>query len=66
MYHDSLKTSQLRDKLMSEGLDSSSLLTDPIKQFERWYAATCETDQPEPIPQTGNGSVSQAAAGQGN
>ena len=48
MYHDSLKTSQLRDKLMSEGLDSSSLLTDPIKQFERWYAETCETDQPEP------------------
>lgn len=48
MYDDSLKTSQLRDKLMSEGLDSSSLHADPIKQFERWYGETCETDQPEP------------------
>ena len=47
MYHDSLKTSQLRDKLMSEGLDSLSLQADPIKQFEQWYAETCQTDQPE-------------------
>ena len=48
MYHDSLKTSQLRDKLMSDGLERSSLHSDPIKQFESWYGETCETDQPEP------------------
>jgi len=48
MYHDSLKTSQLRDKLMADGLDSSALHSDPIKQFESWYGETCETDQPEP------------------
>ena len=48
MYDDSLKTSQLRDKLMAEGLLGSSLHSDPIKQFERWYGETCETDQPEP------------------
>lgn len=47
MYDTSLKTSQLRDKLMSEGLDSPSLQADPFKQFESWYAETCETDQPE-------------------
>ncbi len=47
MYDASLKTSQLRDKLMSEGLDGSSLQADPIKQFESWYAETCETEQPE-------------------
>ena len=48
MYDDSLKTSQLRDKLMAEGLQRSSLQADPMKQFESWYAETCETDQPEP------------------
>lgn len=48
MYHASLKTSQLRDKLMAEGLDSVSLNANPIKQFENWYAETCETEQPEP------------------
>ena len=47
MYDDSLKTSQLRSKLMAEGFNSTSLLPDPIKQFERWYAETCETDLPE-------------------
>ena len=47
MYDASLKTSQLRDKLMSEGLDSSALHYDPIKQFESWYGETCETDLPE-------------------
>lgn len=47
MYDDSLKTSQLRDKLMAEGLLGSSLHSDPIKQFEHWYGETCETDQPE-------------------
>ena len=48
MYDTSLKTSQLRDKLMAEGLQSSSLHSDPIKQFESWYGETCNTDQPEP------------------
>lgn len=48
MYDASLKTSQLRDKLMSEGLDSPSLEADPIEQFEHWYAETCDTEQPEP------------------
>ena len=47
MYDTSLKTSQLRDKLMSEGLDTESLDTNPFKQFESWYGETCETDQPE-------------------
>jgi len=44
MYTASLKTSQLRDKLMAEGLQSSNLHVDPIKQFENWYGQTCETD----------------------
>lgn len=42
-----LKSSQLREKLMSEGLQSSELQSDPIKQFESWYAETCATDIPE-------------------
>jgi len=48
MYSSSLKTSQLRDKLMSEGLQSSNLHSDPVKQFESWYAEVCATDLPEP------------------
>ena len=48
MYDTSLRTSQLRDKLMAEGLQSSILQPEPIKQFESWYGETCETDQPEP------------------
>lgn len=47
MYDASFKTSQLRDKLMSEGLESSSLHSDPIKQFESWYSEISETDLPE-------------------
>lgn len=47
MYTDYLKTSQLREKLMSEGLQRASLDSDPIKQFESWYSETCETDIPE-------------------
>lgn len=42
-----LKSSQLREKLMSEGLQNSELQSDPIKQFESWYAETCATDIPE-------------------
>jgi len=47
MYTDYLKTSQLREKLMAEGLLRSSLHSDPIKQFESWYSETCTTDIPE-------------------
>ena len=47
MYTDYLKTSQLREKLMAEGLQRSSLHSDPIKQFESWYTETCATDIPE-------------------
>lgn len=47
MYDASLKTSQLRDKLMAEGLDSSNLHSNPIKQFESWYGEISETDLPE-------------------
>ena len=43
-YPESLKTSQLRDKLMAEGLQSETLNSDPIKQFESWYAETCSVD----------------------
>lgn len=39
-----LNTSQLRQKLMAAGLQSSGLSSDPIKQFESWYSETCETD----------------------
>ena len=48
MYDDSLKTSQLRDKLMADGLENAGLYSNPFKQFESWYGETCETDQPEP------------------
>lgn len=47
MYDSSLKTSQLRDKLMAEGLERSNLQADPVKQFEKWYGETCLTDLPE-------------------
>lgn len=47
MYNASLKTSQLRDKLMAKGLQGSALHTDPVKQFESWYGETCVTDLPE-------------------
>ena len=39
-----LETSRLREKLMAEGLQRSSLNSDPIKQFESWYTDTCATD----------------------
>lgn len=47
MYTDYLKTSKLREKLMSEGLQRANLDSDPIKQFESWYSETCGTDIPE-------------------
>lgn len=42
-----LETSQLREKLMAEGLLRSSMSSDPFKQFESWYADACATDIPE-------------------
>ena len=47
MYSPELKTSQLRDKLMSQGLHSADMQLDPIKQFELWYKEICTTDLPE-------------------
>lgn len=47
MYSASLKTSQLRDKLMAEGMQGSALHASPIKQFESWYGETCATDLSE-------------------
>lgn len=44
MYTESFKTTQLRAKLMSDGLESSNLNANPIKQFESWYTETCSTD----------------------
>ena len=43
-----LKTSTLRETLMAEGLQRSSLDANPIQQFERWYDETCKTDISEP------------------
>lgn len=47
MYDASLKTSQLRDKLMAQGLNSADLNVDPIKLFESWYGEISKTDLPE-------------------
>jgi pyridoxamine 5'-phosphate oxidase len=44
MYTPEFKTSQLREKLMATGLESSNLNANPIKQFENWYSETCNTD----------------------
>ncbi|MDH5369553.1 MAG: pyridoxamine 5'-phosphate oxidase [Gammaproteobacteria bacterium] len=44
MYTPEFKTSQLREKLMATGLESSDLNANPIKQFENWYSETCNTD----------------------
>ena len=43
-----MKTSELRDQLMQQGLSSAELEPDPIKQFERWYQQTLSTDLAEP------------------
>lgn len=37
----------LREKLMAEGLHRCDLQADPLKQFESWYAQTCEVELPE-------------------
>jgi len=43
-----MNSEALRRKLMAEGLVKSELLSDPIKQFELWYAQTLETELAEP------------------
>ena len=43
-----MNSEALRRKLMAEGLVKSDLLSDPIKQFELWYAQTLETELAEP------------------
>ena len=43
-----MKTETLRRELMAKGLVRDELCSDPIKQFEQWYAQTFETDLAEP------------------
>ncbi len=43
-----MNTETLRRELMAAGLHSEDLCSDPIKQFEQWYAQANETDLPEP------------------
>ncbi len=42
-----MKAEQLREQLMATGLNSSDLHDDPVQQFGKWFAQTCETDIPE-------------------
>jgi pyridoxamine 5'-phosphate oxidase len=43
-----MNTETLRRELMAKGLVRDELCSDPIKQFEQWYAQTVETDLAEP------------------
>jgi len=43
-----LKTDELRQQLMAQGLNKKDLFADPFKQFEAWYKQTCESDIYEP------------------
>jgi len=43
-----MKINDLRIKLLAEELNHSNLEADPIKQFERWYQQTVESDMHEP------------------
>ena len=43
-----MNSEALRRKLMAEGLVKSDLLSDPIQQFELWYAQTLDTELAEP------------------
>ena len=43
-----MNTEALRRELMAKGLVRDDLYSDPIKQFEQWYAQTVETDLAEP------------------
>jgi len=43
-----MNTETLRRDVMAKGLLRDDLCSDPIKQFEQWYAQTTETDLAEP------------------
>jgi pyridoxamine 5'-phosphate oxidase len=43
-----MNTETLRRELMAKGMVRDELCSDPIKQFEQWYAQTVETDLVEP------------------
>lgn len=43
-----MKTDELRQQLMAQGLNKKDLFADPFKQFEAWYEQTCESDIYEP------------------
>lgn len=43
-----MNSETLRRELMTKGLVRADLDADPIKQFERWYAQTIETESAEP------------------
>ncbi len=43
-----MNSETLRRELMAKGLARTDLDADPIKQFERWYAQTIETEATEP------------------
>ena len=43
-----MNSETLRKKFMGKGLARDDLRSDPIKQFEHWYAQTIETDCAEP------------------
>jgi len=43
-----MNTEALRRELMAKGLVRDDLYSDPIKQFEQWYAQMVETDLAEP------------------
>ena len=43
-----MKTDDIRQKLMAQGLSQSELETNPYKQFESWYKLTIESELYEP------------------
>jgi len=43
-----MNSETLRRELMAKGLASADMGSDPVKQFEQWYAQTIETDIAEP------------------
>ncbi|MCW8911343.1 MAG: pyridoxamine 5'-phosphate oxidase family protein, partial [Gammaproteobacteria bacterium] len=43
-----MKTDDLRQQLMAQGLNHSQLDSNPYRQFEAWYAQTIETGVYEP------------------
>jgi pyridoxamine 5'-phosphate oxidase len=43
-----MNTDELRQQLMTEGLDHDDMAEDPVKQFEAWYTQTIEAEVHEP------------------